>query len=69
MKKAFEKACAEGELEVKRARLNLIGRYRTGKRSFLEALLGNDFNPNRSITEGIAIHLIKIMMKYGTELF
>ena len=56
----YKMACTDGTKKVKRARLNLIGEYRTGKTSFLEALLGNDFNPESPSTEGIAIHFIKI---------
>lgn len=51
----FDRALKKGKVRPKRFRLNVVGRDRAGKSSFVDALLGNTFDPEKPSTDGISI--------------
>ncbi|XP_078606595.1 uncharacterized protein LOC144879226 [Branchiostoma floridae x Branchiostoma japonicum] len=52
----YDRACAEGYTEVYSTRFVLIGKFGNGKTNLCSSLVGDDFDPEWKITDGIAIH-------------
>ena len=53
---AYKSALMEGEVQVCRARLLIIGQDRAGKTSLKKSLLGLPFHPNEPSTEGLEVN-------------
>ncbi|XP_035669905.1 death-associated protein kinase 1-like [Branchiostoma floridae] len=56
MRALYDRACEEGVTEVYSTRFVLIGKYGNGKTNLVGSLMGEDFEPDWKITDGIAIH-------------
>ncbi|CAH1251471.1 Hypp9068 [Branchiostoma lanceolatum] len=56
MRALYDRACEEGFTEVFSTRFVLIGKYGNGKTNLVSSLVGEDFEPDWKITDGIAIH-------------
>ena len=63
-KKIFDEALKKGRIKPKRFKLNVVGRDRSGKSCFVDALLGEEFNKNKISTEGIAIDVAMLSTEW-----
>ncbi|XP_066289261.1 uncharacterized protein [Branchiostoma lanceolatum] len=52
----YDRACEEGYTEVYITRFVLVGKFGNGKTNVCNSLVGNDFDPEWKITDGIDIH-------------
>ena len=64
----YKDVCTKGKKKTYRGRLNVIGRYRTGKTRLCRRLLRKAFNKTMEHTEGIAIHAVKIKAETWKEI-
>eukprot|EP00117_Sycon_ciliatum_P032111 scpid92283/ scgid0413/ len=56
------------EASVVRVRMYLVGKYATGKSSFVRALLGEEFIENADSTDSISIHRSRLRMHLSSQL-
>ena len=59
LKLAYEEACSRGSKRNYRIHLAVIGHSEAGKTSFIDRLLGKEFQEQRESTEGIHTHFVK----------
>eukprot|EP00117_Sycon_ciliatum_P024506 scpid107958/ scgid20553/ len=55
------------EASVVRVRMYLVGKYATGKSSFVRALLGEEFIENADSTDSISIHRSRLRMHLSSQ--